>query len=69
MKYLIRRYALCQRLEPKPFPRQIANDLPASNVTCSFAFESNGVEHLEPIYVKQVYNEYDDPPLFKAEIV
>ena len=69
MKYLIRRCVLCQRLEPKPFPRQIANDLPALSVTCLFAFESTGVEYLEPIYVKQVYNEYDDPPLFKAEIV
>ena len=69
VKYLIRRCALCQRLESKPFLKQIPNDLPASRVTCSFAFKSIGVDYLGPIFVKHVYNEYDDPPLFKAEIV
>ena len=69
VKYFIGRYVLCQRLKSKPFPKQIANDLPASRVTCSFAFESSDVDYLGPIYVKQVYNQYDNPPLFKAEIV
>ena len=69
VKYLIRRCVSCQRLESKPFPKQVANDLPASRVTCSFAFESTGVNYFGPIYVKQVCNEYDDPLLFKAEIV
>ena len=69
VKYLIRRCVLCQRLESKSFPKQIANNLPASRVTCSFAFESDDVDYFRPINVKQVYNEYDDPSLFKAEIV
>ena len=55
VKYFIGRYVLCQRLKSK--------------VTCSFAFESSDADYLGPIYVKQVYNQYDNPPLFKAEIV
>ena len=38
-------------------------------VTCSFAFELTGVDYLRPIYVKQVYSEHDDTPLFKPETV